>query len=244
MSQYNLIPSVIDRIGELGLNNVTVVEDYTMPSVARPILKTVISVGATDFSMVPVSRFSHKVTTDLRLTFLFPCGLGDADISETVFRVSAGFTGRRFGLYFVEKIDATSPVFNADLYGVKLELILRMKIIGSVKDPSVPAANEEFRLGGILFDRFPERFVESRISNEELGMAYTCRVFTLEGESALDATATFWKALHTLMKSNEVLEISLPRSSETVKVRPTSIVTEGDTCGYGFKYKLTFTEDL
>lgn len=214
-----------------------------MPSISRPILKTVVSVGAKEYLMTPTTRFKHTINYTARLTFLFPCGLNDTRISETLYKVSAAFVGRLFHFFLVESAETGTPVFNSDLYGVKVELLLKMKLTDNVMDPMESSGGESYRINGVLLDRFPEKVSEIR-KNEDGVMSVSPRTFILEGQSTHDTAAGTWNALHTLMANDTPFDFSLPRSDKTVKVKPCSIETEGDLCGYGFKYKLTFTEVL
>lgn len=244
MSQYSVVPYVIERLKEIPeLKDATVVEDYTMPSICRPILKTVISVGAKDSVMTPTTRVKHAITYTMRLTFLFPCGLKDSHISETLYRVSAAFVGRIFYHFVVESAEAGTPVFNSDLYGVKIELLLKMRLVDNVMDPSETGQSEMYFINNVALDRFPEKIYEKR-GNEDGVVSICPRTFILEGNSAHVAAGDTWNSLHTLMANDTPFDFSLPRSDKTVKVKPCSIETEGDLCGFGFKYKLTFTEVL
>lgn len=245
MSQYSVIPYIIRRLQEIPvLSDALIVEDYTMPSATRPVLNTVVSVGAKDFLMTPTTRYKHTINYAMRLTFLFPCGLENSDISETLYKVSAAFVGRVYHHFLVESAESGTPSFNSDMYGVKIELLLNMKLTENVMDPLEPSGGENYRINGVLLDRFPEKFFEIRNKNSDGEMKTTPRTFVLEGQSTHDAAAGTWNALHALMGSDEPFDFSLPRSDNVVKVKPASIETEGDLCGYGFKYKLTFTEVL
>lgn len=244
MSQFSVVPSIIERLREIPeLDDAVIVEDYTMPSVSRPILKTVISVGMKESVMTPTTRVRHSILYTMRLTFLFPCGLNDSSISETLYRISSAFVGRLYHYFIVESAETGAPVFNSDLYGVKTELLLKMRLTDDGTDPTNTQQDETFFINGFAMDRFPERVSEAR-QNEDGSMAISPRVFSLEGTSAHPAGGSVWHSLHNIMSKDEPFDFSLPRSNKTVRVKPASIETEGDLCGYGFKYKLTFAEVL
>lgn len=244
MSQYSVAPAIMSRLREIPeLTNAVITEDYTSPSVCRPVLQPIVSVGVKEMVMEPVTRYSHKITAVARLTMLFPCGLEDSDISETVYKVSAAFTGRVYNYLLVERVTASDTQFNSQMYGVRVELDLHMRSTANVTDLN-GSGTEIYSIGNIQLDRMPDRIAESRQKLTDGEMSASPRVFTLEGSSATGPVAGHWRSLHELMAKDGEFEFNLPRSEKTVAVKPLSIETEGDLCGHGFSYKLVLQEVL
>jgi len=242
---YTAIPAVIERLREVsGLENAEIYEDFTRSDVKRPVLKTTVSVGMKDFDMEPTTRVAHTGKCTMCLTFYFPCGLGDQQISETLYKASAAFTGRLFNHMLVTGVQVKNETFSSQVFGVSAELWLLMKAVFSENDP-LEQTTEYYRIGNAYFDRYPDEIKESRIpSTPGASMTLTPRVFKLKGRMSQPASSTYWADLHALMNSDSTISFSLPRETRTINVKPYSIETVGDVCGYGFEYTLEFIEVL
>ena len=245
MNEYTAIPDIITRLKSIPqLNDAVICEDFTSPSVSRPVLKTMISVGINEVSMLPVSRGSHTLSCVMRLSLFFPCGLGDAAISDTAYRVAAAFAGRIFHSFLVKRVTTENAKFNASLYGVLLEMFLHMECVQNVVDP-LSVDETAFKLKDLSFDRFPDKVTEERNKKDkDTPLSSSPRVFTLIGSSSNPVGGMLWKGIRALMGNSENFPLSLPRSSEQVSVLPLSCSLTGDTCGYSFDYTLVFEEVL
>ena len=244
MSQYSAVPAVISHLTEIPeLTYAEIVEDFTSPSVKRPVLHPIVSVGVKEMKMEPITRYRHRISVVMRLTMLFPCGLGDSDISETVYKVSASFVGRVFHYLLVESVTVNGTEFNSQMYGVKVELDLNMKATENGSDP-LETRSESFSVGSVGLDRMPDSITESRAAKSDSPIEDSPREITVEGTSSAMATGGSWDALHSLIGSGEEFDFVMPRTERTVRVKGKSIETGGDLCGYGFSYKIVLEEVL
>ena len=245
-TQYTVIPSIINRLSDIPeLEDATITEEFTSPSVSRPVLNTVVSVGIKSSETVPTLRQNHNIKCVALINLCFPCGLGNQQISDTVYKVSAAFTGRTFNYMLVESVEVDNEKFNSNLYGISVNMYLHMRSTVDVTDPSYSGTVESYSIGSVRLYRFPDKVSERRARKSQTEqIENTPRIFTLTGSCSGEVAGTTWKDLQTLMGSDNTIVFSLPRDNRTVNVKPYSIETVGDTCGYGFEYKLEFIEVL
>ena len=244
MSYHTATQAIIHRLRELpDLADAVIAEEFTSPETKRPVLTPVISLGAKSMEIDPVSHDRHTADLVLRLSALFPCGLTQARSSaDIVYEISAALVGRKFEALSVERATVEKTAFDASMYGVAVEIDLHIRGVFNQPDQSVEEPEPMYKIGTTVFDRYPDKVTESRKESSDETMGSAPRIFTLEGTSAYDVGGGFWNGLHTLMHSSHGISFSIPRSAQTVTVKPKEIETWGNTCGRGFSYKLVFTE--
>lgn len=246
MSDYGATQAIIERLRDIPiLEDAVIAEEYTSPVTHRPVLTPVVSVGVKSMEMLPVSHEKHTANVVMRLTMLFPCGMtGEITKADIAYQTAAAFVGRKFCYLLVQKVTVEKTVFDTSMYGVGIELNLHMKGMFNLLDPMEETAESDYAIGNVTFDRFPESVTVKRQEASNTPMGSAPRVFTLTGSTGNGVGSVWWNSLHTLMHTSSALSLTLPRSAQTVSVKPTAIETEGDTCGYGFSFKLVFTEAI
>ena len=241
---YTAIPYIMEILGEVPeLEGAVITEEFTAPYTQRPVLKTTLSVGLKSMEMTPTTRQSHTSSYVMCVTFYFPCGLGDQDISNTIYKTAAAFSGKVINYMLVESVTVNNSHFNSSLYGVSVEMLLNMR--GLYSTSFSQEQTESFTIGNITIGVMPTEFCERRDrSAQTQSMTSSPRIFRIKGFCLDQAASNTWADLQTLMSSDSVIALRLPRDSRTVNVKPYFIETVGNTTGYGFEYTLEFIEAL
>lgn len=243
---YSVLSVIVDHLREQKiLLGATITEDFVSPVTHRPVLTPVVSVGVKTMEMLPTSRYSHNINTVVKLTMLFPCGVGeDPKVSETVYAVAASMIGQSFLSMVVKGIEVSKTSFDANMYGIHVEMDLLMEGNLNRKDPANTKEEEHFSIEMLAFDRMPEKIRVTKATSADTAIEDAPRLFTLEGSSTETPGGELWDGLHALFSAGSPVGLTLPRTEAAIRVLPDSMATETDLCGYGFTYTLTFREVL
>lgn len=247
MSSFSILPVIEEHLKGLPiLKNATIVQDFVSPSTARPVLTPLVAVGIKTMEMLPTSRLEHTVNAVVKLTMLFPCGVGteeEISHSETVYVVASTMVGQSFLSMTVESVEVSKTAFDKDMYGIYVEMDLHMKGHFNRASPiNTQQGTETYSIGTVELDRIPEAIKVERSSDANTAVKDAPLVITVEGSSASTPGGELWNSLHTLMSAGQTVNFTLPRTDTALAVRPDSIETACDLCGYGFTYKLVFCE--
>lgn len=231
------------------LSGAIIVEEYTKPSMPRPVLNKMASVGVRSVNSVPCSRGSYRLTTELEIRLLFPCGMGDNAIAAATNEIVGYFTGRVIGDHYVKNISCGKTRFDPTAYAIRSNIVLLLDLFKELPNSSsdkIPTLS----IGTVVFPALPESITLTRPEFKEaaddagiITRTVSPREFTLKGSTLHSPSSDFFKELNSLTASTDVVTLVLPYT-DSVNVRCKELKISFDSGGYGFDYSIVLIEKM
>ncbi len=246
MRNYH-ISAFISLLRELdSLSDAVIVEEYTEPTMPRPVINKMVSVGLKSVSGNPLSRGSYGLNAEIRIRLLFPCGVGENDIGTTADEIINRFVGENLQNCFVKSISCGESTFDSTAYAIRSTLILQVEIVHEYLNGVKPTLT----LGELEFPQIPDnitvsrpKFKEEEQENGSVTRTASPREFCLKGHCFNGINSQFYEALNTLTASTSSVSLTLPYLS-SVTVRCKEMEISFDSCAFGFDYSIVLIEKL
>lgn len=249
MSNYrvNYICNVLKNLDTL--SDATIVEEYTRPTMPRPVLNKMASVGIKSVSTVPTSRNTFRLTSEIEIRLLFPCGMGDNSIGGATEDILEHFTGLVIENYFVSSITCGETKFDATAYAIRSNIVLHLDLLDEMTN-SAAAEVPALSVGELVFPQLPDKITVARPKykeeTDELGnvtLSVSPREFTLQGSINQTPASDFFKGLNALTDTVDAVALHLPYAGSAA-VRCKELEIDFDSTGYSFSYVLVLIEKL
>lgn len=249
MSNYR-VKYICDVLKKLkALSDATIVEEYTCPTMPRPVLNKMASVGIKSVSTLPSSRSSFRIMSEVEIRLLFPCGMGDNAIGGATEDILEHFTGLVIENYFVSSITCGETKFDSTAYAIRSNIVLHLELLNEITN----SANEEvpsLTVGELVFPNLPDKITVTRPKYKEetdeqgnVTLSVSPREFTLTGSVFMSPDSDFFKKLNSLTDTVNVVSLVLPYAGSTT-VRCKELEINIDSTGYTFTYVLVLIEKM
>ncbi len=231
------------------LSDAVIVEEYTSPVMPRPVLRKMASVGIKSVSTTPVSRVSFRMTVQLEVRLLFPCGMGDNAIGTATDEIITAFSGTTIYDYYVSSINCGETKFDSTAYAIRSNIVFNLENLRE-KSNGNSGVKGTASIGELKFHMLPHSisilrpdFKEETDEAGNVTRTILPREYTLKGHSLETPQSDFFKNLNALTETTDAVELTLPYS-DSVEVRCRQLEIEYDGVGYGFDYSIVLIEKM